>query len=79
MRICRATYDAIDGDKYSFWRAAFRGRFALLPGMVSKDLRALYQRRAKYLRRGCVVKFQYGAGWYERRVLDVLTGLIQGA
>ncbi|PVH93955.1 hypothetical protein DM02DRAFT_207624 [Periconia macrospinosa] len=77
-KICRATNHAIDGDNYSFWRAAFRERFALLPAKVNVELRTLYQRRAKYLRKGCSgLEFHYGTGSYEKRVLVVLMGLIQ--
>ncbi|KAF1956167.1 hypothetical protein CC80DRAFT_472857 [Byssothecium circinans] len=75
-RICRATNHAVDGDHLSFWRAAYREKYVLLPGRSNKELKYQYQRRSKYLRRGTSYDFVRGHGGIEKRILGILKDLI---
>ncbi|KAF2131437.1 hypothetical protein P153DRAFT_421501 [Dothidotthia symphoricarpi CBS 119687] len=74
--ICRSTNDAIDADKYSFWRARFREKYAAKEGMSNKEMKRTYQLRCKQLRRGIVYDFFRGHKKREVDVLEVLKDLI---
>ncbi|KAF2995871.1 hypothetical protein E8E13_004081 [Curvularia kusanoi] len=74
--VCRATNDAIDADRGSFWRLRFRERYAYKSGLVNKDLRRAYQRRSKMLRRGTGYDFFHGYRKREQDVIEVLRDLI---
>lgn len=76
--VCRATNDAIDADHGSFWRHVFRRKYAIKPGTTNKDLRRLYQRRAKTLRRGTGYDFFRGFKKREQDVVEILKDLIVG-
>jgi hypothetical protein len=70
--ICRGTNDAIDADRGSFWRTKFRAKFAFKEGLSNKELKRLYQRRTKQLRRGTGYDFFWG---YRKREMDVVAVL----
>ncbi|KAF3043202.1 hypothetical protein E8E12_008394 [Didymella heteroderae] len=74
--ICRGTNDAIDADHGSFWRHAFRKKYAFKEGPSNKELRRAYQRRAEMLRRGTGYDFFRGYKKREQDVIEVLRDLI---
>ncbi|KAJ4338446.1 hypothetical protein N0V87_003989 [Didymella glomerata] len=74
--VCRATNDAIDADHGSFWRHVFRKKYAFKEGPSNKELRRMYQRRAKMLRRGTGYDFFRGYKKREQDVVEVLRELI---
>ena len=76
--MCRGTNDAIDADHGSFWRHAFRQKYAFKEGPSNKELRRTYQRRAKMLRRGTGYDFFRGYKKREQDVIEVLRDLIVG-
>jgi hypothetical protein len=76
--ICRATNDAVDADRLSFWRTKFREKYDFREGKPNLQLRRSYQRRSKMLRRGTRLSFFRGYDPKETRVLDVLKDLIVG-
>lgn len=76
--VCRGTNDAIDADHGSFWRHRFRENYAFKEGPANKELRRVYQRRSKMLRRGTGYNFFRGYRKREQDVIDVLRDLIVG-
>lgn len=76
--ICTVTRNAIEGDNLSFWRVKWRQRFALLEDRTNRELRRIFKRRAKYLRRGMVLVWNRGRTPRELSVIGVLKELIVG-
>ena len=76
--ICRGTNDAIDADNGSFWRYKFREKYAFKEGLSNKELRRVYQRRSKALRRGNALNFFRGYQKREQAALEALRDLIVG-
>ncbi|KAF2002885.1 hypothetical protein P154DRAFT_618273 [Amniculicola lignicola CBS 123094] len=74
--VCRATNDAIDGDRYSFWRTRFRETYAYDKSVPNGLLKKEYQRRQRCLRIGASIRFYNGHSKNERKVLRVLRDLI---
>ncbi|KZM28198.1 hypothetical protein ST47_g682 [Ascochyta rabiei] len=74
--VCRGTNDAIDADHGTFWRHMFRKNYAFKDGLTNKELRRMYQRRAKMLRRGTGYDFFRGYKKREQDVVEVLKDLI---
>jgi hypothetical protein len=76
--ICRSTNNAVDADKYSFWRARFRERFAFKEGRSNIELKKTYMERQKHLRRGTGLSFFRGHNRRESDAVMVLKDLIVG-
>ncbi|OAL50663.1 hypothetical protein IQ07DRAFT_643897 [Pyrenochaeta sp. DS3sAY3a] len=84
--VCRMIRDAIDDTEHSFWRSRFRQRYDFLPGLEFRSLAdqqrkneclALqYQIQSWILRRGTYYDFFTGDSRRERRVVFLLTDLI---
>jgi len=72
--ICRSTRNAIDEPKCYFWRDRFLRTFDPEQGKTAKELKTLYQKRRKLLRRGA--HFKTGNGKKETAVLRVIRDLI---
>ncbi|KAK5157203.1 hypothetical protein LTR04_005479, partial [Oleoguttula sp. CCFEE 6159] len=77
--ICHATNDAVEGDGQSAWRHRFLNhfdppRFKHKSGPPNTQLKALYQQRRKWLRRG--TRFRMGLSRAEGECLKVLRDLI---
>jgi hypothetical protein len=77
-RISRATNNAIDADRLSFWRAKFREKYAFKEGVSNERLQRVYQRRSRLLRRGIKLDFFRGHVKREREVLMMLKDMIIG-
>jgi hypothetical protein len=76
--LCRSTWDAVDADNGSFWRARFREKYALRNGRSNAELMDAYQRRRKQLRHGSGYDFFRGHARREVDVVEVLKELIVG-
>ncbi|KAF1943214.1 hypothetical protein EJ02DRAFT_343604 [Clathrospora elynae] len=76
--ICRATNDAIDADKLSFWRAKYREKYAFKEGVPNNQLQRKYQRRSRLLRRGVRYDFFRGHKKHELAAIEILRELIVG-
>jgi len=72
--ICRSTRNAIDEPRCYFWRDRFLQTFDPEQGKTAKELKALFQKRRKLLRRGA--HFKTGNGYKEAAVLPILRDLI---
>ncbi|TKA71896.1 hypothetical protein B0A49_04540 [Cryomyces minteri] len=77
--ICHATNDAVEGNGQSAWRHRFLNhfdppRFKHKSGRPNTQLKALYQQRRKWLRRG--TRFRMGLSRAEGECLKVLRDLI---
>ena len=70
--------NAIDADNGSFWRYRFREKYAFKEGLPNKELRRVYQRRSKALRRGTALNFFRGYKRREQAALEVLRDLVVG-
>jgi hypothetical protein len=77
-RICRVTSDAVDADRGSFWRARFRATYDLDEATPNKELRRVYQRRARVLRRSTELCFFRGYRQREMDAVVVLRSLVVG-
>ncbi|KAK3081322.1 hypothetical protein LTS18_007965 [Coniosporium uncinatum] len=75
--ICRSTRNAIDEPKCYFWRDRFLRTFDPEQGKTAKELKTLYQKRRKLLRRGA--HFKTGNGKKETAVLPVIRDLINNS
>lgn len=74
--VCRGTNDAVDGDYSSFWRMAYRWKYALTEGSTNEELRQAYQQRSLYLRLGLCYDFFRGHKSREKKVMQILRDLI---
>ncbi|KAJ9647878.1 hypothetical protein H2199_001654 [Coniosporium tulheliwenetii] len=77
--ICHGTYNAIDGDHYSFWRQRFHKHFDPVdrPFASTAEYKDLYQARRMCLKRGA--HFVYGNTRSETTCLNILKDLIKEA
>ncbi|CAG5156861.1 uncharacterized protein ALTATR162_LOCUS4654 [Alternaria atra] len=74
--VCHATNDAIDADRLSFWRAKYREKYDFKDCLTNLQLRRIYQRRSKQLRRGINYPFFHGDRQGERQVVNMLKDMI---
>lgn len=75
--VCQNTRNAIDGDKFSFWRKRFRDAFdPLLHATNNTTVKETYQHRCKVVKHG--VNFRSGRSSPEVEYLKVLRDLVVG-
>ncbi|KAF2761678.1 hypothetical protein EJ05DRAFT_181587 [Pseudovirgaria hyperparasitica] len=74
--ICSATRNAIDGDKFSFWRSRFREHFDLVKGVEAEKLRRRYQHRMRHMRHNDTTRFSKGSERQSKSLLNIVKDLI---